>query len=120
MWVKAHMAEVGNEQADMLAKDAANREMIDAQFTYSTIQMRNINSKKIKELWQRRWMESTKGKWRRLIYPEINITGLSADFYYNQIITGHGIFGTFQNRMFGKDYKCQCGEDETIKHVLME
>ncbi|GBM56948.1 hypothetical protein AVEN_82438-1 [Araneus ventricosus] len=48
------------------------------------------------------------------------MTRLSADFYYNQIITGHGIFGAFQNRMFGKDCKCQCGEDETIKHVLME
>ncbi|GBM34475.1 hypothetical protein AVEN_209020-1 [Araneus ventricosus] len=48
------------------------------------------------------------------------MTRLSADFYYNQIITGHGIFGTFQNRMFGKDCKCQCGEDETIQHGLME
>ncbi|GBM26473.1 hypothetical protein AVEN_108047-1, partial [Araneus ventricosus] len=48
------------------------------------------------------------------------MTRLSADFYYNQIITGHGIFGAFQNRMFGKDYKCQCGEDETIKYVQME
>lgn len=30
------------------------------------------------------------------------------------------MFGAFQNRMFGKDNKCQCEEDETIKHVLME
>ncbi|GBN33954.1 hypothetical protein AVEN_211873-1, partial [Araneus ventricosus] len=65
-------------------------------------------------------MESTKRTWARLIYPEINMTRLSDDFYYNQIITGHGIFGVFQNRMFGKDYKCQCGEDETIKLVRME
>ncbi|GBM07123.1 hypothetical protein AVEN_177086-1 [Araneus ventricosus] len=48
------------------------------------------------------------------------MTQLSADFYYNQIITGHGIFSAFQNRKFGKDCKCQCGEDETIKLVLME
>ncbi|GBM34600.1 hypothetical protein AVEN_171643-1, partial [Araneus ventricosus] len=48
------------------------------------------------------------------------MTRLSADFYYNQIRMGHGIFGAFQNRMFVKDYKCQCGEDETIKLVLME
>ncbi|GBL95174.1 hypothetical protein AVEN_253511-1 [Araneus ventricosus] len=61
-----------------------------------------------------------KGTWTRLTYPEINMTRLSADFYYNQIITGHGIFGAFQNRICGKDYKCQCGPDEAIKHVLME
>ncbi|GBM33089.1 hypothetical protein AVEN_9632-1 [Araneus ventricosus] len=48
------------------------------------------------------------------------MTRLSADFYRNQIITGHGIFGAFRNRMFGKDCKCQRREDETIKHVLME
>ncbi|GBM48365.1 hypothetical protein AVEN_37815-1 [Araneus ventricosus] len=47
-----------------------------------------------------------------LIYPEMNNTRLGTDSYYNQIITGH--------RIFGKDYKCQCGEDEIIKHVLIE
>ncbi|GBM69519.1 hypothetical protein AVEN_205393-1 [Araneus ventricosus] len=40
-----------------------------------------------------------------------------ADFYYNRIITGHRIFSAFRNWMFGKDNKCQCGEDETIKRV---
>ncbi|GBM59090.1 hypothetical protein AVEN_169036-1 [Araneus ventricosus] len=45
------------------------------------------------------------------------MTQLSTDFYCNQIITGHGIFGAFQYRMLGKDCKCQC---ETIKQVLME
>ncbi|GBM72182.1 hypothetical protein AVEN_304-1 [Araneus ventricosus] len=48
------------------------------------------------------------------------MTRLSADFYYNQITTGHIIFGAFRNRMLVKDYKCQCGKDETIKRVLME
>ncbi|GBN55371.1 hypothetical protein AVEN_260960-1 [Araneus ventricosus] len=111
---------MGNVRADVLFKDAANRETIDAQFTYSAVQMRNINNKKLKDLWMCRWMVSTKGTCTRLIYPEINMTRLSADFYYNQILTGPGIFGAFRNRIYGKDYECQCGEDETIKHVLME
>ncbi|GBM11672.1 hypothetical protein AVEN_16973-1 [Araneus ventricosus] len=34
MRVKAHRSETGNEQAYMLAKDAANKETIDAQFIY--------------------------------------------------------------------------------------
>ncbi|GBM98422.1 hypothetical protein AVEN_268767-1 [Araneus ventricosus] len=120
MWVRAHKGEMGNEPADLLAKEASNGYLIDVQFTYSKVQIRNINNKKLTENWQCRWMQSKNGKWTRLIYAEINMTRLCANFYYNQIITGHGIFGAFQNRMFGKDCKCQCGEDETIKHVLME
>ncbi|GBM20853.1 hypothetical protein AVEN_107639-1 [Araneus ventricosus] len=100
MWVRAHMGEMGNERADMLAKDAANREMTDVHFTHSIVQMRNINNKKLKELWQRRWMESTKGTWTRLTYPEINMTQLGADIHYNEIVTGRGMFGALQNRMF--------------------
>ncbi|GBM74704.1 hypothetical protein AVEN_274841-1 [Araneus ventricosus] len=109
-----------NERADLLGKEASNGYLIDVQFTYSKVEIRNFNNKKLTENWQCRWMQSKYGKWTRLIYPEINMTRLSADFYYNQIITGRGIFGAFQNRMFSKDCKCQCGEDETIKHVLME
>ncbi|GBN14067.1 hypothetical protein AVEN_211597-1 [Araneus ventricosus] len=120
MWVRAHKWEMENERADLLAKEASNRDLIDVQFTYSKVQIRNINNKKLTENWQWRWMQSKNGKWTRLIYPEINMTRISADFYYNKIIRGHGIFGAFQNRMFGKDCKCQCGENETVKHVLME
>ncbi|GBN18036.1 hypothetical protein AVEN_163675-1 [Araneus ventricosus] len=111
---------MGNERANLLAKEASNRDMIDVQFTYSKVQIRNINDKKLTENWQCRWMQSKNGKWTRLICPEINMTRLSADFYCNQVITGHEIFRAFQNRMFGKDCKCQCGEGERIKHVLKE
>ncbi|GBM41900.1 hypothetical protein AVEN_13619-1 [Araneus ventricosus] len=120
MWMRAHKREMGNERADLLAKEASNRNSIDVQFTCSKVQIRNINNKKLTENWQCRWMQSKNGKWTSLNCPEINMTRLSADLYYNLIITGHGIFGAFQNRMFGKDCKCQCGEDETIKHVLMK
>ncbi|GBM14216.1 hypothetical protein AVEN_167303-1 [Araneus ventricosus] len=95
MWVKAHMGEMGNERADVLAKDAANRETIDAQFIYSTVQTRNKNNKKIKRSLAAQMDGIYKGTWTRLIYPEINMTRLSADFCSNQIITGHGIFGAF-------------------------
>ncbi|GBN83221.1 hypothetical protein AVEN_226774-1 [Araneus ventricosus] len=120
MSVRVHKGEMGNERADLLAKEASNGDLIDLQFIYSKVQIKNINNKKLTENWQCIWMQSKNGKLTRLNYPEINMTRLSAKFYYNQIITGHGIFGAFQNRMFGKDCKCQCGEDETIKHVLME
>ncbi|GBM75971.1 hypothetical protein AVEN_230499-1 [Araneus ventricosus] len=90
MWVRAHKERMGNERAYLLAKEASNRDLIDVQFTYSKVQIRNINNKKLIENWQCRWMQSKNGKWTRLICPEINMTRLSADFYYNQIITGMG------------------------------
>ncbi|GBO28348.1 RNA-directed DNA polymerase from mobile element jockey [Araneus ventricosus] len=63
MWVRAHKGEMGNERADLLAKKAAYRDMIDVQFTYSKVQIRNINNKKLTENWQCRWIQSKNGKW---------------------------------------------------------
>ncbi|GBM07857.1 hypothetical protein AVEN_96479-1 [Araneus ventricosus] len=74
MWVRAHKGEMGNERADLLAKEASNRDSVDVQFTYSKLKIRNINNKKLTEYWQCRWMQSKNGKWTRLIYPEINMT----------------------------------------------
>ncbi|GBM19110.1 hypothetical protein AVEN_135598-1 [Araneus ventricosus] len=34
MWVRAHKGEMANERADLLAKGASNRDIIDIQFTY--------------------------------------------------------------------------------------
>ncbi|GBN15678.1 hypothetical protein AVEN_170954-1 [Araneus ventricosus] len=34
MWVRAHKGEMGNELADLLAKEASNRDLIDVEFTY--------------------------------------------------------------------------------------
>ncbi|GBM39452.1 hypothetical protein AVEN_142390-1 [Araneus ventricosus] len=34
MRVRAHKGEMGNERAHLLAKEASNRDLIDAQFTY--------------------------------------------------------------------------------------
>ncbi|GBM67405.1 hypothetical protein AVEN_188004-1 [Araneus ventricosus] len=41
------------------------------------------------------------------------------DFYYNQVLTSHGVFGAHQERLFGKEGGCPCGEQlETIEHIL--
>ncbi|GBN74621.1 hypothetical protein AVEN_262438-1 [Araneus ventricosus] len=40
------MWEMGNERADLLANEASNRDLIDVQFTYTKVQIRNINNKK--------------------------------------------------------------------------
>ncbi|GBL95466.1 hypothetical protein AVEN_154850-1 [Araneus ventricosus] len=62
MWVRAHKGEMGNERADLLAKEASNRDMIDVQSTYSKVQIKNINNKKLTENWQCKWMPSKNGQ----------------------------------------------------------
>ncbi|GBO46761.1 hypothetical protein AVEN_271011-1 [Araneus ventricosus] len=47
MWVRAHKGEMGNERANLLAKGACSRDLIDVQFTYLKVQIRNINNEKI-------------------------------------------------------------------------
>ncbi|GBN28169.1 Putative protein in type-1 retrotransposable element R1DM [Araneus ventricosus] len=38
-----------------------------------------------------------------------------------QVLTGHGVFGSFQASMFGKPAECQCGQNiESVSHVILE
>ncbi|GBM55808.1 hypothetical protein AVEN_47072-1 [Araneus ventricosus] len=38
-----------------------------------------------------------------------------------QVLTGHGVFGSFQASMFGKPAECQCGKNiESVSHVILE
>ncbi|GBO40286.1 hypothetical protein AVEN_190980-1 [Araneus ventricosus] len=42
-------------------------------------------------------------------------------FYYNQALTSHGVFGAHQERLFGKEGGCPCGEQlETIEPILLK
>ncbi|GBN75407.1 hypothetical protein AVEN_195045-1 [Araneus ventricosus] len=69
MWARAHKGEMGNERADLLAKEASNGDLIDVQFTYSKVQIRNINNKKLTENWQCRCMQSKNEKFDKVNLP---------------------------------------------------
>ncbi|GBO43987.1 hypothetical protein AVEN_218442-1, partial [Araneus ventricosus] len=37
------------------------------------------------------------------------------------VLTGHGVFCSFQASMFGKPVECQCGQNiESVSHVILE
>ncbi|GBM63303.1 hypothetical protein AVEN_186123-1 [Araneus ventricosus] len=53
---------------------------------------------------------------RKLIQKRI-----CGDLYFNHLLTGHGVFGSFQTSMFGKPAECQCGQNiESVSHVILE
>lgn len=77
--------------------------------------------------WQRRWEDSTKGRWTHRLIPSIE-TWLSrkhgeVDYYLTQFLTGHGCFRAYLHRFHLDDspYCPMCkGMPETAEHVLFE
>ncbi|GBM72561.1 hypothetical protein AVEN_81832-1 [Araneus ventricosus] len=52
----------------------------------------------------------------KLIQKEFVVTSI-----LTQVLTGHGVFGSFQASIFGKPAECQCGQNiESVSHVISE
>ncbi|GBO11169.1 hypothetical protein AVEN_256021-1 [Araneus ventricosus] len=55
------------------------------------------------------------------IYEKVDTKRICGDFYFNQVLTGHGVFGSFQASMFRKPAERQCGQNiESVSHVILE
>lgn len=118
-WVKAHTGNIKNELADSLAKNALQRETIDIN---TPLSKRQITSQLLTEIlrdWQNQWDNTSVGRPVYRFFPTVSLKRLQGDFYLNQVYTGHGAFGPFQNKFFGRNPICFCAlEDATIEHVL--
>ncbi|GBL86981.1 Retrovirus-related Pol polyprotein from type-1 retrotransposable element R1 [Araneus ventricosus] len=96
-WVKAHKGQWGNER--FLARSAAEKDVIDVEFFQSAGQLRNTSNQNIRENWQARWSNSRKRIWTRTFYEKVDTKRICGDFYFNQVLTSHGVFGSFQASM---------------------
>ncbi|GBM38009.1 hypothetical protein AVEN_141996-1 [Araneus ventricosus] len=120
-WVRAHNGTVGNERADALSNLAASKDQIDTEFGPSKAQVRYRDKELLATKWQERWNNSEKGSWTKKFFKEVKFSRLYGDFYYNQVLTSHGVFGAYQKRLFDKEGGCPCGEQlETIEHILLK
>ncbi|GBM48355.1 hypothetical protein AVEN_37805-1 [Araneus ventricosus] len=86
----------GNERGDFLAKSATEKDLIDVAFLQSARQLRNASNQNIKEYWQARWSDSRKGIGTKRFYEKVDTKRICGDFCFNQVLTGHGVFGSFQ------------------------
>ncbi|GBO01660.1 hypothetical protein AVEN_172215-1 [Araneus ventricosus] len=118
-WVRAHNGTVGNERADALVKLAANKDKIEPNLVRKML-MLGIGA---------RYYLLRNGKKDGIIQQRdhglrnfsVKFNGLYGDFYYKQALTSHGVFGAHQERLFGKEGGCPCGEQlETIEHILLK
>ncbi|GBM99851.1 hypothetical protein AVEN_33737-1, partial [Araneus ventricosus] len=101
-WVRTHNGTVRNERADALAKLAASKDQIDTEFGPSKAQVRYRGKVLLATKWQERWNNSAKYHVLRNFSKRLK-SSLYGDFYYNQMLTSHGVFGAHQERLFGKE-----------------
>lgn len=121
-WVRAHVGHVFNEKADELAKGATTKSEVDVEVALTVRQVRSqIQTVSLSE-WQERWDESDKGRTTHSVFPKVSLKRVQGDFFMNQVLTGHGVFGSHQNRIFGSDPTCiSCGVSESsTRHVLCD
>ncbi|GBM06992.1 hypothetical protein AVEN_125227-1 [Araneus ventricosus] len=120
-WVKARKGQWGNERADFLAKSTTEKDLLDVEFFQSTRQLINASNQNMRENWQARWLDSRKGIWTKTFYEKVDTKRICGDFYFNQVLSGHGVFGLFHASMFGKPAECQRGQIiESVSHVILE
>ncbi|GIY37472.1 uncharacterized protein CDAR_458971 [Caerostris darwini] len=117
-WIKAH---AGNERADEYAKKATTKEDIDFTMGYSIPYIKGLIKKDLLKQWQDRWSSSTKGRELFSILPEVKTSRIQGDFFTNQLLTGHGCIGIYQERFFGKSAVCSCGQlPEDRNHIIYD
>ncbi|GBO45415.1 hypothetical protein AVEN_239203-1, partial [Araneus ventricosus] len=96
-WVRTHQVQLGNEHAYELAKNATVKDMIDYHFNRSCVQLRNDAKRNIILKRQERWDQSQKGRRTKMFFDWVNLIRVIGNFFLNQIYTGQGVFGEYQD-----------------------
>ncbi|XP_015919981.2 uncharacterized protein [Parasteatoda tepidariorum] len=118
-WVKAHAGIQDNEEADRAAKEATSDCNISIEVPSSNAQIKTVVKSHNMSGWKREWQSSGKGRQTFKFFKDPKLNRLQANFYFNQFLTGHGVFGEHQSRLFNKNIQCNyCGEQQTIDHII--
>jgi ribonuclease HI len=125
-WIKAHAGHQGNELADELAKEAANKK--DIQESYKRIPKSLVRKELCEQSvikWQSEWDNTTKGAITKTYFPLITDRlklKINATQNLTTMLTGHGNIKAYLYRFKIIDNpmcSCQRGE-QTVDHILFE
>lgn len=128
-WLRAHVGTPGNERADQLAKEGAEREVEEPDYAEVPLSYvkRRIREESLKR-WQDRYDSSQTGSTTKAFLPEVRfayklVREIRLTPLQIQIMTGHGGFGEYLHRFRLKsDPGCECDptSSETVWHLLLE
>lgn len=127
MWVPAHVGIPGNEMADSIAKQALNIDYVSVNTTMGYSEFCSVVARKINSKWQREWETEKRGRHFYSIQQSIK----GGDTCWGKCRFGQVIFSRLRLGHSGLAHDlarigkranglCDCGREETVKHVLME
>ncbi|XP_067132765.1 uncharacterized protein [Centruroides vittatus] len=125
-WVKAHQGEMGNEQADLLAKEAATDDNLPISYNKLTKRTTcNILKKETIRKWQQTWNQHNEHityKFITDIEQFIHNKWYRPNHHISQLLTDHGKFATYLHRFNHCTSNicpsCQMEEDGTLHYLF--
>lgn len=125
-WVPGHAGVRGNEQVDLIAKESLRRE-IDIHVSLGRVELREIIKEGLTKEWQRGWEMEVRGRHYFSIQSEVRkicfCTSLSRrdSVKLCRLRLGHCGLNDYLC-IVGKHVSglCECGSNETVKHVFLE
>ena len=128
IWIKAHVGILGNEEADIAAKSAAqlHKQPDFCKFPISYVKSRIKNQNQIEH--NNIYTNSAQGQITRKWFPDLAAMSeffckSKASFYNTQIFTGHSFSKHYLHRFkITSDNKCPCDSNkvQNIEHLLKD
>lgn len=110
-WVAAHKGNLGNETADLAAKDAAAGNGTPTNLLLPPSYLKRILNNYVNKQWQNFWQHTDKGSETRKYFPQVSTDRLIGHPSVTQLLTGHGFFPQylFNKNLIDTPY-CPCDQ----------
>ncbi|XP_035228569.1 uncharacterized protein LOC118200721 [Stegodyphus dumicola] len=121
-WVLAHVGILGNESADVVAKEAANSSsLLDCPTTSPTSLLKHSTCKLFIRQWQTHWNDDTTGQLTHAMLPRVSMDLQSKTGSMSHCLTGHGPHKAYLHR-FGLSNTdiCDCTKVGSTDHYYFE
>ncbi|XP_023232824.1 uncharacterized protein LOC111632579 [Centruroides sculpturatus] len=126
-WTRAHQRVTGNEESDVLAKEAAASPATPSFDDIPTVAIKDLSRETLIHMWQREREDADTDKTTFKFLPNIptrlSLNHISSNYFISQLITGHGNFRQYLNRFHHSDIpfsQCDSGAIEDPQHFIFE